>query len=74
MAGWTIVALHQAAGHIVTYLDTDTGAENLAGTFGPQVSVEEIIDIILVNAETADWMILPGGEVRIVSERSGDGG
>ena len=68
MAGWTITAL-QGSGHVVIHRDSDTGDENLAGTFGPLVSVEEIIDIVLDAAEIADWIILPGGEVQIVAER-----
>lgn len=69
--GWTIVALHQGAGHIVTYLNTETGDENLAGTFGPGVSIEEIIDIILANAEPGDWIVADGTPM-LVAERPGN--
>lgn len=71
MAGWTITGL-QGGGHIVTYLDDDTGEESLAGTFGLAVGLEEIVNMVLDAAEIADWVILPTGEVLVVAERPDD--
>jgi hypothetical protein len=69
VAGWTIIALTNG-GHLVTHLDDDDDTdEELAGTFGAEVSVEEIINIILANAESADWILNPAGEPLIVAER-----
>jgi len=70
VAGWTIIAL-TSGGHLVTQLDDDDDTdEELAGTFGAGVSVEEIIDIILANAEPGDWILNPAGEPLIVAERA----
>ena len=68
MAGWTIIALSNG-GHVVTRLDVDDDTdEELAGTFGAEISVEEIIDIVLESAAIADWIITPTGEPLIVAE------
>ena len=56
----------------VRTVNDDTGKKTQAGEFRPEVSVKEIIDIILANAEVADWMITSTGEPLIVAEGSGD--
>jgi hypothetical protein len=66
VAGWT-VAHTAGGGHQVLYLDDDTGEETVVGEFGPEVSVEEIIEQVLQQSEVGDWIIGPEGfEVRLV--------
>lgn len=71
MATWLITATANG-GHQVVRVDDDTDDERVVGEHAPEVTVQEVIEIVLYQADLGDWLLTPSGEPLIVAELSDD--
>lgn len=67
MSEWNVQAL-EAGGHVVHHHDHETNEMTPAGTFGPEVTLGDLVALITERAADGDYILLPTGEPVVVLE------
>jgi len=62
-----LVRADTSGAHRVMRMDGETGEEAPDSEFGPKVSVAEVIEAVLAQAEPADWIIASGEPLLVVT-------
>jgi hypothetical protein len=57
---WNVQAL-VGGGHRVVHCDHETDEVTLAGTFGPEVALGDLLAMITTHAADGDYVLLPDG-------------